>query len=624
MLVPAASLDDIPTVTGGLDGTTTAPAAAASPAPAPVPSPSPAAPVQPPAVPSPAPAAATTLDGVALATGHLANCSVQLVGPTGEALKITSTDGNGRFTFDCGADCASLNAQLVLPATSQAAGCADSLTKLPPPFDVLAPVDGTVQPGDSPLALSPLTTLVAKASTQSAGTASEAKAAAPPPTNRKLLQTVPPAEEPRATPQPGAPLGLSPDFAITSSDGAASNSTVGTQNGDLLTEALAGDLLAYQLLSSNQVGGILSGGGRTLLRASQGVAWMQGQERKGQDVGRVLLRALPQYAVDLAAPACPAGAGVHGQHWRQPAGGPDRQQHDPRGGDERAARPAGARPACRCARQPCCAPRRGLVPTETAVALASCGWVVDLLPSADKSLPCAVCPLPTAGVPFDLVNATYVAQLLDRTRLQLGSVAAEGGAAAPASAAAPAAEQAAAGTISMFSTLMQQVRGGPCYRHFESALGLHCLLDQAPGPCSTAAAPGPPLPAQAKATAEESGMGEGPDKLVQALAKLAKVCQVGAGPGACVASSLRWPCCCTRGAPHAAALSPPTPPRLPPLALRPAGQRGPRGGQAGQRGGDGGCLERAVQHGGGPGPGSGHHAVRSTARRPSSYQSATE
>lgn len=89
VLIPASSLDGIPAVSGGLDAV---PPAASPPPPAAAPSPSlvpPAAsPPPPPAVPSPtqAPAAAptaaepavTAVQGVALATGYLKGCLVQL------------------------------------------------------------------------------------------------------------------------------------------------------------------------------------------------------------------------------------------------------------------------------------------------------------------------------------------------------------------------------------------------------------------------------------------------------------------------------------------------------------------------------------------------------------------
>lgn len=117
VLVPADSLDAIPAVTGGLEPAAAAATAPAAPSPQPAPttpspSPSPAAPA--PTAPTPATGAAaaaaggsTTISGVALGSGYLANCTVQLV-EDGTALQITSTDAEGRFSFDCGADCASL------------------------------------------------------------------------------------------------------------------------------------------------------------------------------------------------------------------------------------------------------------------------------------------------------------------------------------------------------------------------------------------------------------------------------------------------------------------------------------------------------------------------------------
>jgi uncharacterized surface protein with fasciclin (FAS1) repeats len=227
VLVPSAALDAIPATSGGLTTAAStpaspaaspipAPAAEPSPSPAPVPSPSPA----PAPSPSPAPAAASpspapapqpeqpsggagsstnSLSGVALGTGYLAGCEVQLV-QGGEAVQKATTDSSGRFSFDCGADCTTLGvslrgpacqcgcvwfahgsvqsaagvllvtacrsmrsplascppnssqplllpypppphqASLKLPAAGQQSSCADSLTKLPPPFDVLASV----------------------------------------------------------------------------------------------------------------------------------------------------------------------------------------------------------------------------------------------------------------------------------------------------------------------------------------------------------------------------------------------------------------------------------------------------------------------------------------------------
>ena len=153
VLVPSAALDAIPTVSGGLASAASAPASPAaspvpvpspeaeaspSPSPAPVPSPSPSpapvpspSPAQSPSAPAPAPepeqpaqpaTGANSISGVALGTGHLAGCEVQLV-RNGEALKTATTDGSGRFTLDCGADCASLGVSAALEAGAARAGC---------------------------------------------------------------------------------------------------------------------------------------------------------------------------------------------------------------------------------------------------------------------------------------------------------------------------------------------------------------------------------------------------------------------------------------------------------------------------------------------------------------------
>lgn len=145
VLVPAASLDAIPAVQGGLDFSSTdaaAAAAAAAPkpaaaAPAPAPeaaaataaAPTPAAPAPEGAPASPtggasASSGASRVSGVALASGYLANCTVQLLDRAGTPLKVTSTDGEGRFSFDCGADCASLQVRpaAALPAPRFAVG----------------------------------------------------------------------------------------------------------------------------------------------------------------------------------------------------------------------------------------------------------------------------------------------------------------------------------------------------------------------------------------------------------------------------------------------------------------------------------------------------------------------
>lgn len=134
------------TTQGGIDAVQAAavvpkpPAAAASPSPAAEPAepaPAPAAP-KPKVVYEPEPAVndARTVTGVALGSGYYTGCNVQLIGADGTPLKISTTGADGRFTFNCGADCAFLKASLRLPHVGQPEGCADSLTGLPPPFDM--------------------------------------------------------------------------------------------------------------------------------------------------------------------------------------------------------------------------------------------------------------------------------------------------------------------------------------------------------------------------------------------------------------------------------------------------------------------------------------------------------
>ncbi len=126
---------------------------------------------------------------------------------------------------------------MTLPAAGQAAGCADSLTQLPPPFDLQAPV-AALPAGASLAALSPLTTIIAAAAAQQAQQA----AAAPSPVaaaSRRLLADAP-------APAPGQLQ--QPVFGIT-----AGGSAAGTSYGDPLAAALTGDQDAYNLLSKNQV-----------------------------------------------------------------------------------------------------------------------------------------------------------------------------------------------------------------------------------------------------------------------------------------------------------------------------------------------------------------------------------
>lgn len=131
---------------------------------------------------------------------------------------------------------------MTLPAAGQAAGCADSLTQLPPPFDLQAPV-AALPAGATLAALSPLTTIIAAAAAQQVQQA----AAAPSPAaaaNRRLLADAPaqaPGQQQQAS-QPG--------FGIAEDGGSAT----GTSYGDPLAAALGADQAAYNLLSKNQVG----------------------------------------------------------------------------------------------------------------------------------------------------------------------------------------------------------------------------------------------------------------------------------------------------------------------------------------------------------------------------------
>ncbi|KAL4430028.1 hypothetical protein ABPG77_004398 [Micractinium sp. CCAP 211/92] len=235
LLIPAASLDAIPTTNGGLPPPTT-PAPAAAPSAPPTVAATPPAAGPAPSNPAPSPAASAEFAGVALATGYLANCSVTLSGSSGS--QAATTDGTGRFSFACGGDCTELGATVTLPAAGQAAGCADSLTQLPPPFDLQAPV-AALPAGASLAALSPLTTIIAAAAAQQAQQA----AAAPSPAavaNRRLLADAP-------APAPDQQQQQQPLFGITEGGSAA-----GTSYGDPLAAALTGDQDAYNLLSKNQ------------------------------------------------------------------------------------------------------------------------------------------------------------------------------------------------------------------------------------------------------------------------------------------------------------------------------------------------------------------------------------
>lgn len=317
VLVPAESLDAIPAVQGGLDFSA-ADAAKATPKPAaaaPSPAPAPAAPAPEPAKPSagaaaaPAAGGATRVSGVALGSGYLAGCTVQLLDKAGTPLKVTATDGEGRFSFDCGADCASLQVRrlwcvqwmqlglerLALPALActralragycaraliacaypappapaqatlnmpagQSAACADTLTQQQPAFNVRATV-ADVKDG-APLALSPLSTISALAAAQQAAPAPE------PSTRRlrKMLQLV------------GEPADVMQQFTVAEAgggSGAQSASQVSTTEGDALAAAQQGDQAAIRLLAFNQVGGWAgsagrAGRGRCIMRASRG------------------------------------------------------------------------------------------------------------------------------------------------------------------------------------------------------------------------------------------------------------------------------------------------------------------------------------------------------------------
>lgn len=145
------------------------------------------------------------------------------------------------------------------------------------------------------------------------------------------------------------------------------------------------------------------------------------------------------------------------------------------------------------------------------------------------SLPRATTSPPPAGSAFNLTDAASVQALLGRALAELGPGA------PPAGVDAQAVQGAAAGTVTLVNSLLEQVgRGG--------AVVLCCVWQAGPGICvcmSTAegawdaqvahAAPTLPLPlrpAQAVATAEATRMSDGADKMVQVLARLAKVCQV--------------------------------------------------------------------------------------------------
>ena len=321
LLIPAASLDAIPATTGGLPPPAPTPAAAPTPSPEEAPAaaaPSPAAAA---VTPGPAPAppvlaadgpseAPVALDGVALATGYLANCSVTLGGAEGGDQSGT-TDAAGRFSFSCAGGCgvagvraggcccgcgrrvthcqatdatlpakqapahappllcpttatlspahrplpltpphplrSALQAVLTVPAAGQPAACLDSLTGVPPLFDLVA-YPSQVPANASLAALSPLTTLTAAAVAQQVAAAA---AAAAPAGARKLLAggAARGAAPARKLQQAGSAGDMAGSFGIAEAGG-----VVGTSYGDPLPAALAGDLAAYDLLSKSQVG----------------------------------------------------------------------------------------------------------------------------------------------------------------------------------------------------------------------------------------------------------------------------------------------------------------------------------------------------------------------------------
>lgn len=144
-----------------------------------------------------------------------------------------------------------MQATLNLPAGQQDA-CADTLTRLPPPFSVRAPV--AAQPaGGAPLALSPLATISALAAAQQAAAA--APAPAPATRSRKLLQA---GGDGQPAPASGQLPDLMPQFNVAEAGGGTGSSggtasQVSTAEGDALAAAQAGDQAAIRLLAYNQV-----------------------------------------------------------------------------------------------------------------------------------------------------------------------------------------------------------------------------------------------------------------------------------------------------------------------------------------------------------------------------------
>lgn len=122
-----------------------------------------------------------------------------------------------------------------------------------------------------------------------------------------------------------------------------------------------------------------------------------------------------------------------------------------------------------------------------------------------------------AGSAFELADAPAVQQLYAGALEALAAAVTDG--AAPTAANATAATAAVSETVALVNSLLEQVRGGQ---------GCTRLLAPGQGVRSAANERGPLLPiaVQAVVTAQDSGLQEA-DKMVQVLARLAKICQVG-------------------------------------------------------------------------------------------------